>query len=282
MTCAACGTMLAATARFCSECGLRQQPGSMPPRHGAPRSRELRPMTVLFCDVVGSAAMAAGTDPEEIHRGDRALLPRYGRGGRGAWRASRPARRRWRAGLFRLPDRAGERCRVCGARGARHPRRGGGAAAAVGPAPRGAHRHLDRAGRGRRRRRYRRSAQPRHLRRDAEPGRPAAGPGGARHRAAVRQRAAAGRRVVRHPRPRPASDEGLAGPGAGLAGPRRVPQPGPLRRAGGGQRAADARPRARRSTGCWRCGAPPRRGRGGRCWSPARPASASRAWSHNC
>src|SRR3954469_19599309 len=66
VTCAACGTMLAATARFCSECGQRQQPGSMPPRHGAPRSRELRPMTVLFCDVVGSSAMAAGTDPEEF------------------------------------------------------------------------------------------------------------------------------------------------------------------------------------------------------------------------
>ena len=58
--------MLAATARFCSECGLRQQPGAVPPRHGAPRSRELRPMTVLFCDVVGSSALAAGADPEEF------------------------------------------------------------------------------------------------------------------------------------------------------------------------------------------------------------------------
>ncbi|MDO9707687.1 AAA family ATPase [Paracraurococcus lichenis] len=63
--CAGCGTVLAPTARFCSECGLRQ-PGAAAPRLGAPRSRELRPMTVMFCDVVGSAALAAGRDPEEF------------------------------------------------------------------------------------------------------------------------------------------------------------------------------------------------------------------------
>ena len=40
ITCGGCGTVLAATARFCSECGLRQSPGSTAPRQGAPRSRE--------------------------------------------------------------------------------------------------------------------------------------------------------------------------------------------------------------------------------------------------
>ncbi|WP_207191612.1 adenylate/guanylate cyclase domain-containing protein [Paracraurococcus ruber] len=65
VTCAGCGAVLPATARFCSDCGLRQKPGA-PPRQGAPRSRELRPMTVLFCDVVGSSALAIGGDPEEF------------------------------------------------------------------------------------------------------------------------------------------------------------------------------------------------------------------------
>ena len=54
--------------------------------------------------------------PGGIRRGDRPFLPRHGRSRRGAWRASRPPRRRWRAGLFRLPDGAGERCRAGGAR----------------------------------------------------------------------------------------------------------------------------------------------------------------------
>ncbi|NOG72045.1 AAA family ATPase [Roseicella sp. DB1501] len=66
IVCAGCGAVLPATARFCSECGLRQAPGRAPLRPGPPRSRELRPMTVLFCDVVGSTSLAANADPEEF------------------------------------------------------------------------------------------------------------------------------------------------------------------------------------------------------------------------
>ncbi|RAI58149.1 adenylate/guanylate cyclase domain-containing protein [Roseicella frigidaeris] len=66
VVCAGCGAVLPATARFCSECGLRQSPGRAALQPGPPRSRELRPMTVLFCDVVGSTSLAASADPEEF------------------------------------------------------------------------------------------------------------------------------------------------------------------------------------------------------------------------
>src|SRR4051812_7977357 len=66
LACGGCGAVLPPRARFCSECGLRQGPNARAPRAVAPRSRELRPMTVLFCDVVDSSALAARADPEEF------------------------------------------------------------------------------------------------------------------------------------------------------------------------------------------------------------------------
>src|SRR5689334_16516868 len=66
LACGGCGAVLPPRARFCSECGLRQEPDPAAPRAVPPRSRELRPMTVLFCDVVDSSALAARTDPEEF------------------------------------------------------------------------------------------------------------------------------------------------------------------------------------------------------------------------
>src|SRR3954452_17937037 len=64
--CAGCGTDNPPGARFCLSCGA--------PFHAAPDAREQRKtVTVLFCDVVGSTALAEALDPEAV----RALLGRY-------------------------------------------------------------------------------------------------------------------------------------------------------------------------------------------------------------
>ena len=57
-SCAACGTQLGATARFCSECGA-------PATHGAP-SAEYKQVTVLFADVVHSMDLAAAVGAERL------------------------------------------------------------------------------------------------------------------------------------------------------------------------------------------------------------------------
>jgi class 3 adenylate cyclase/tetratricopeptide (TPR) repeat protein len=65
MNCQACGAANPEQAKFCLECGapLAAQP-----------SREVRKtVTVVFCDVTGSTALGASTDPEAV----RALLARY-------------------------------------------------------------------------------------------------------------------------------------------------------------------------------------------------------------
>ena len=80
LACAACGTELPETAKFCPECGhpvatagagggaapVEPAPATYTPRHLAERiltSRsalegERKPVTVLFCDLVGSTALA--------------------------------------------------------------------------------------------------------------------------------------------------------------------------------------------------------------------------------
>jgi ABC-type oligopeptide transport system substrate-binding subunit/class 3 adenylate cyclase len=90
-TCGACGATLGPGARFCSQCGARVAEPSEPapperepahvealqrlvPREFAERLRatrgrstaERRTVTILFCDVVGSTAMARDLDPEEV------------------------------------------------------------------------------------------------------------------------------------------------------------------------------------------------------------------------
>jgi class 3 adenylate cyclase len=64
VTCAVCGYEAVEAFKFCPECGAA----------AAIRSSERRKVvTVLFCDVVGSTALAESADPEAL----RALLARY-------------------------------------------------------------------------------------------------------------------------------------------------------------------------------------------------------------
>lgn len=64
MSCRACGAGASGDALFCSRCGARLDEAGTPER---------RIVTALFCDLVGSTALAEGTDPEELDR----LLRRY-------------------------------------------------------------------------------------------------------------------------------------------------------------------------------------------------------------
>jgi class 3 adenylate cyclase/tetratricopeptide (TPR) repeat protein len=80
VTCAACGAAQPRGARFCPECGRAVAAASAPagytPRHIreqilAVRSAiegERKQVTVLFCDIVRSSALAAELGPEEFHR----------------------------------------------------------------------------------------------------------------------------------------------------------------------------------------------------------------------
>src|SRR3954454_18707264 len=63
-TCAACGHVNSPAARFCQACGV-------PLGGGLGERRKV--VSVLFCDVVGSTALAESSDPEAV----RALLARY-------------------------------------------------------------------------------------------------------------------------------------------------------------------------------------------------------------
>jgi class 3 adenylate cyclase/tetratricopeptide (TPR) repeat protein len=70
--CPGCGNEVAPLAKFCSECGT---PLGMQARHGAPADEdegELRQLTALFCDLVGSTELSTRMDAEEfgelIHR----------------------------------------------------------------------------------------------------------------------------------------------------------------------------------------------------------------------
>jgi adenylate cyclase len=56
--CLSCDTELAATAKFCSECGT-------PVAHVA-RAAEYKQVTILFADVVGSMDIAKRVGPERL------------------------------------------------------------------------------------------------------------------------------------------------------------------------------------------------------------------------
>ncbi|MBS2538969.1 AAA family ATPase [Catenulispora sp. NF23] len=93
MHCAACSETLPDSARFCLYCGTpcvadattAAIPTPAPPRVAAPPSRipapatgaapaeERRPVTVLFCDLVGSTALSGRLDPETL----RSVVLRY-------------------------------------------------------------------------------------------------------------------------------------------------------------------------------------------------------------
>nr|UXE44048.1 hypothetical protein Hi04_10k_c1000_00002 [uncultured bacterium] len=60
-----CGHENAPGAKFCSECGTTLRSGAL---RGAPEmpEGERRPLTVLFCDLVGSTELSAQLDPEDL------------------------------------------------------------------------------------------------------------------------------------------------------------------------------------------------------------------------
>src|SRR5919202_1742605 len=74
--CPACGHALPGAAKFCPECGFKLGPDSAPvspspapaPLGYAPpvSSTERRQVTVMFCDLVGSTALSARLDPEDM------------------------------------------------------------------------------------------------------------------------------------------------------------------------------------------------------------------------
>ena len=156
-------------------------PAAPPP----PDAAERRQLTVMFFDLVGSTALSARLDPEDL----REIIGAYHRCCADAGRAHRRLRRqvhgRRRAGLFRLSAGARGRRRAGRPRRAR-ARRGGAEArhrrrrAAAGPG-----RYRDRAGRRRRPDRLGRGAGARRRRRDAEPRRPAASASPSRTRVVI-------------------------------------------------------------------------------------------------
>lgn len=70
IVCSGCGAPSQQAARFCAECGTRlavaQIGGALHGLLSPQAARELRPLTVLFADIVGSCELAAALDPEEF------------------------------------------------------------------------------------------------------------------------------------------------------------------------------------------------------------------------
>ncbi|HEY8289140.1 MAG TPA: AAA family ATPase, partial [Acetobacteraceae bacterium] len=70
MPCGACGSLNPPGANFCSECGAGLtivRSGTVPQSAVGPAfSAERRQLTVLFCDLVGSTALSARLDPEDL------------------------------------------------------------------------------------------------------------------------------------------------------------------------------------------------------------------------
>src|SRR5215470_3879402 len=71
--CSSCGATSRAGARFCSKCGKAlAQEGLAAPAKPATASipatayAERRQLTVMFCDLVGSTALSARLDPEDM------------------------------------------------------------------------------------------------------------------------------------------------------------------------------------------------------------------------
>ncbi|KAB2591672.1 adenylate/guanylate cyclase domain-containing protein [Streptomyces arboris] len=67
MTCPSCRQELPSTARFCSSCGTPcAGPAAAPAPVAPPAEDERKPVTVLFCDLVGSTALSGVLDPETL------------------------------------------------------------------------------------------------------------------------------------------------------------------------------------------------------------------------
>ena len=100
LTCSKCLAELPGSAKFCLECGepvgpqiQTRSPESYTPKHLAEKiltsksslEGERRQLTVMFCDLVGSTALSAQLDPEELRAVVRAyqqtsaaVIERYG------------------------------------------------------------------------------------------------------------------------------------------------------------------------------------------------------------
>ncbi|MBW2240711.1 MAG: AAA family ATPase [Deltaproteobacteria bacterium] len=65
--CTDCGAPIVVTARYCSQCGAAQSPVASAPEQRGPAvsGGELRQMTAMFCDLVGSMRLAHQLDPED-------------------------------------------------------------------------------------------------------------------------------------------------------------------------------------------------------------------------
>ena len=61
--CASCGEGVDAGARFCPSCGARVGDGPTVPGEGGD---ELRPVTALFADIVGSTQLGERLPPDEV------------------------------------------------------------------------------------------------------------------------------------------------------------------------------------------------------------------------
>lgn len=69
MNCSSCQQDLPPTARFCSSCGTpcaTTRAAGAGPAPAAPPGDERKPVTVLFCDLVGSTALSGVLDPETL------------------------------------------------------------------------------------------------------------------------------------------------------------------------------------------------------------------------
>ena len=74
VVCSQCPHLTPPEARFCGGCGSALRPVAVPAALSA-CAAERRHLTVMFCDVVGSTALAARLDPEELHE----VIAAYGR-----------------------------------------------------------------------------------------------------------------------------------------------------------------------------------------------------------
>jgi class 3 adenylate cyclase/predicted ATPase len=76
LACGACGFVNDPGDEFCGGCGQRVRAATATPeraqRNDAPRDAERRQLTVMFCDLVGSTALAGRLDPEELREHVRA------------------------------------------------------------------------------------------------------------------------------------------------------------------------------------------------------------------
>jgi len=76
--CGACRAPLGDGARFCAQCGVRTASLDALASPDEPRDGERRQLTILFCDLVGSSALATRLDPEDWQDVLRAYQRRAG------------------------------------------------------------------------------------------------------------------------------------------------------------------------------------------------------------